>query len=837
MIKSRLNRGIARFWRRLLSDRRNQPIIFVVGFALVGASLLFLSRAATSDNINVNSDSGAQTGGYSSLSNAGAADGAAVRFGSQSWRAAGLEGGGYVNSIAYSPTDDPGNVNSLHVVVVTDVSGIFYSENGGDSWLPANNALGGNSTTRAASVAWHPTTAGLVFVLTGDGPAGSGSLLRSTDYGKNWSVVSSGVAGAGNQVPSNLGLPKPQPRNVGKLIGVDGVNNFIYVGTFDQGVRRASLNNLNSWTTVALAPGSGGATQYYIRSLVIDDQDPTVVYASTYNATNAGDGRIWRIKSANNSPVVEKLTASPVDTEDMLSLGGALFTVNAAAGTTGGVSRLGSARTAAVGASFSLITGPDYANRPCSNAANYPGSCTIWFSISGFQEGSNTTLWVGASNPPAANNVYKPFWRGTSTTGFASDSGTWMGFPTTKASVINDVSGPNNPARPWWKWAAGTWSIPSYEGTYDIGDIAVGRSSAHPVMVAGQVGIWRTTDNGGNWYPMVEGFLNLVNRELAVDPNNPSKVYQTNVDYRMFESDDNFRTARVSEPTGNSSSDGWSIFIDSSTNPSTVYLGLGDRDTNTGGELWRRDNTGAWSLIMIGTELGVDNGKRVTGVGVTKDTSNNVIIVAALQDGGLWRKQGSAAWTKLNIAAASDGRSPITNQSTLRAEINIRPGASTFFVYDRYSGLWRGDNYGTNWTRIFTSPSNTEAIGYAKLHPTDNNIVFVSDTNGVHKITNAATAGQNGATSTEIGGSIARPGAMTLGPKNKILVVERPSSTSPPALWQADYTQSTPTWSNLADDYFRSIAIKVITIAASNDGTIYAASNNNSTFSTFLLNP
>ena len=796
-------------------------------FAVAGVVYLVISKAAT-PSVTTEAESGSLSGAITTISDAGASAGSAIQFRSPSgWRSSALVGGGYVNSIAYSPTDDPTNISALHVVVVTDVSGIFYSENGGASWRPANSAATGGNHLRVASVRWHPTTPGLVFALVGDCTASSGGVAKSVDYGKSWAFVSTVPTGCGNQVTTASGLPKPQPRHIGRMMGIDATNGYLYVGTFDKGVMRASLNNLASWQTIALGPNTQGVSNFYIRSLTIDDQDPTVVYASTYDGTTStdGDGRVWRIRSANAvTPAIEKLTASPIDTEDVLSLAGSLYTASAGDGIEGGLHRLASARSAATDSAFRKISGPSYSLDSCSVAGAYPGNCTVWFSINGYVSGGTTTLWLGASNPPTIGSVYKPFWKGNSSTGFATDDGTWSAYPTAKSNVKNDIIGPSGS---WWKWNENTWAIPGYENTYDIGDIAVGGSASHPVFVAGQVGIWRSTNNGVDWEPSLDGFLNLVNREVVTDPNNPAKVYQTNVDYRMFESNDHMRNVAVSRPASGTSQDGWSIAVDSSTNPSTIYLGLGDRDTNAGGQVWKRDSGGVWTQI----DTGAFGGLRPTGLGVSRDASNNVVLIAAVQESGLWKKVGTGAWTQISIAATSNGRNIMKNQNTNRADVQTRTGSTAFYVYDRDSGLWRGDNYGTNWTRIYASPNTNESEGegYMRVHPTDPKIVFVSDENGVFRITNADTAATDNAAAIKINGTLANVGAMTLGPGNKLIFATQPASNARPRIYAGDYTQTTPTWTDLSDDYYRSFAIKVISIAASTDGTLYVSTNNNST--------
>ncbi len=810
-------------------SKKSKPVTFVAGFGLVAVAMLVITFAA-SWSVSIEPENASLTGCAKNIGNdSSASNGGYVKFGCDAttgWKQSALTGGGYVNGIAMSPTDDWANLDSLRGVVVTDVSGIFFTNNGGKSWIPANNAAVGGGDMRVASVQWHPTTPGLVFVLYGDCDPGSGGLMKSTDYGQHWAKVSSTpiVCGNGMGESDGYGMPARRPRVVGKLMGIDATNNFIYVGTFNKGIMRASLDNLNNWTTIALGEGTQGQGKFYIRGLTIDDKDPTVVYASTYDGTNTddGDGRIWRIKSANLIPSAEKLSASPIDTEDILSLEGNLYAVNAGSGIEGGVHRLGASRTASTSTAFKRIAGPNYTADSCADASQYANNCVIWFSVQGYVSNGKTTLWVGTSNTPLIGSAYKAFWKGSSTSAFASDDGTWTSSPAAKTNMKNDVVGSQGA---WWKYTTSTWAIPGYGYDYDIGDMAVGKDDSHAIFAAGEVGIWRSTNQGVDWEPAVDGFLNLVNREVVTDPNVAGKVYQTNVDYALFESDDYLSTVKSWTKPSGMNSRGWSIFIDGSTSPSTVYFGLGDRDTNTGGQIWKRDAAGAWSQI----DGGAMGGTRPIGVATAKDTSGNQVVVAVSQANGLWRRVGSGAFTKISLPTTATGKTFQAQAKSLRSDVQIAPGSSTFYVYDRQSGLWRGDNFGATWTNIYSSPTDTESTGYMRVHPSDPKVVFISDTNGVYRITNADTAGSNAASAQKISGSLTNTGAMTLGPNNQLYFVTRPTSSSRARIYQGDFGQTSPAWADISDDYFQSWAVKVITIAASKDGRLYASSGNNST--------
>jgi hypothetical protein len=806
-------------------NKKSRFILFVVIFGLVGLTYLIITLAAPF------SDSEAErlvlSGNVKVISDSNASGGSGIVFGvsGRTWRGSAMVGGGFVNMISYSPTDDASKVDSLHVVVVTDVSGIFYSENGGTTWIPANNAAGtGGSDLRVASIQWHPTTPGLVFALFGDCSPGSGGMMKSTNYGKSWTKVSNTPTVCGNQAGkygvSNGGS---QPRTVGRLMGLDTTNGYIYVGTFSQGVMRASLNDLSNWQTVGLGPNTQGQGKFYIRGLTVDDKDPSVVYVATHdgNETDDGDGRIWRIRNANTSPIVEKLPISPINSEELLSLDGNLYSVNAAPGVQGGVSRLATSRTVSTTSAFKSISGLDH-SKSCATLA-YPGSCTVWFSIDGYVNNGVTTLWVGASHAGKIGETYRPVWKGVSSSGFGSDDGSWNSFPVTKANIKNDILGP---LVGWWR-LPNNWATPGLDPSYDVGSIDAGNKDSDPKFLAGQTAPWRSVNGGQDWYPSLDGFLNLVNREVMVDPNNPSKIYNTNVDYRMFESNDNLKTVNtIGKPSG-MEQDGWSLALDGTTNPTTVYLGLGDRDANILGQVWRRDSAGVWTRI----DNSAFGGLRPTSLAVTRDTNNQPVVIAGVQESGLWRKVGDGAWTKLTISSPATGKNIMMSQGSNRADMRVAADNKTFYLYDRATGVWRGDDYGTSWTRIYASPSSTnaETVGYLRTHPSDTKILFISDTNGVHRITDANTATKDSAAVTKISGTITNTGAMTLGANNKLIFVTKPTTSSRPKMYEGDYTQASPTWAEISDSYFESYAIRVITIAASPNGALFVSTNNNAT--------
>jgi hypothetical protein len=80
-------------------------------------------------------------------------------------------------------------------------------------------------------------------------------------------------------------------------------------------------------------------------------------------------------------------------------------------------------------------------------------------------------------------------------------------------------------------------------------------------------------------------------------------------------------------------------------------------------------------------------------------------------------------------------------------EFAWRPGWKKVYVYDRSSGLWRSNDFGLTWTKLYSSPdTGTNKQGFVAGHPTNSDIVYLSTSAGLSVIANAGTAGAGGAT-------------------------------------------------------------------------------------------
>jgi hypothetical protein len=153
-------------------------------------------------------------------------------------------------------------------------------------------------------------------------------------------------------------------------------------------------------------------------------------------------------------------------------------------------------------------------------------------------------------------------------------------------------------------------------------------------------------------------------------------------------------------PNGATSpNDVFSMAIDSSTNPSTVYAGTGCRDTNTCGDVQYQvlpanssKALGNWTTTGLFTAAG---GKKALGLGLGKDSNGQTILVAMVLLSGVWRRQGNSTWT-LVLPNSINCSSPI-NQNV---QVVWPKGSKNVYFYDCLTGIYRSTDYGLTWSLL-----------------------------------------------------------------------------------------------------------------------------------------
>jgi hypothetical protein len=733
------------------------------------------------------------------------------------WRAGDAFGGGYTNDVRFHPTDPN------RVLLATDIAGVHLSVDGGTTWLPR----GRGAADHIASVAWHPTRPTLAYALAGEGSPGTGGVMVSTDAGVSWTMAS--TTPTGHSQPPSDGLPSPHPRSTGQLLVVDASGGSLYAGTYKQGLMRAALGadgRPGAWTTVALAPAGG--KPYFIRGIALDDVDPSVVYVATYgSSSSSGTGKVYRVSGVNSAaPATEELVGGPRQAEELRTLDGHLYAAaNDSAGAGVGAFRLADARSA------------DHATAWRRIAAGPSVTSVKYYGLEIYKRGATTTLWVTSHKAwrPDTTTAYKFLWRGTSTDGFATD-GSWAALPRDNGDTPNDIAGPNNPPKPYWG-ANPDYGWPGVDPGYTASGISVSPADPDRLIVASQVSPWRTADNGGTWYPVPTGIDILVQSRVVTDPSEPATVALGSVDFRGFTSNDGLRTGRYiglalrQSGLPGAAGEGWSVAFDQAApGPNRpVYYGTGDRGSNTLGEVWVDTDpstpTTGWTKLMSQADSG---GKRPIGLAVVRDPAapDVPVTLAVLQNGQMLRKIGfdpETAWLP-----ASNFVSPMTSNTWPQAvEFAWKPGMTKIYVYDRTSGLWRSDDYGFSWTRLYASPERVQnKQGFIAVDPLNENVVYLSTSAGLSVITDAGTAGADAATLTPILVPGGPAGPLAVGNDGRIYIATQPGGGNAAQIWGSRITPAggiALAWKDLRGDLWNNAINDTRELAVGGNGALYVS--------------
>ena len=692
--------------------------------------------------------------------------GAEVSGGTPSFSPSGIDGGGFQNVVAVDPA------GSGLLLAGGDVSGFHRSLDWGRSWTTANRGVAALAQLRIASIVFSPQTPGKVYAGTGNDGAGGG-LLVSSDNGLNWELRSTAPQFSGGNT-SVASLPRPHPRSTGNLLAIDATAGLLYAATFKDGVMR-SADDGRTWTSI-------GLSGTYLRSLALDPSNPEFLYAASY-----GSG-VYRTTTASSDGGFAPLPDSPATAEELLAQGSELY---AAAGPDGVF------RSSDRGGTWAQLA-------PAALRTDGP----VWTTIAGRADGVANVLFAGADNPTRTPDGWHSVMRST-------DSGqTWL--PVTQAIRIStSVGGPGG--EQWWHASEHRTAMLG-GASYTPAQISIDPTNPDRVFVAGRAGIWGTQDSASNWYPMTSGLGVTINRSVIADPNTPGRVYVANTDYLMLASTDGLARVTHARPPTARGTVGYSLALETSTTPSAVYLASGDRELNADGEIHSNPDPVAGGTWVDEGLAAVTGGKRPLAVAV-QNVEGRPVIVAAVEEGGVWRKQYDL-WTK------SDGLAMSGIQRTKAASLSWTPGSPDVFLYDRETGVWRSNDEGRTWAMIWGMPSRGEGTGYVVADPTSPGRLYVSvGGTGLYVLTSATTGTVGtGITPTKLG-SFSRPGAISVGRDGRLYAAEVGGQGAGAALSISN--DNGLTWTDAADDYYHRSALFPLAMAVGPERNIYLSLNGN----------
>lgn len=690
--------------------------------------------------------------------------------GPMAFSASGMHGAGFQNVVAVDPR------GTGLVLAGADVSGIHRSTDWGKTFTTANTGMTSSNHLRITTLEFSPTVPGKIYAGVGYKGKGGG-LLVSTDEGRSWTLRSPVPIFNGDNNDAGGVLPATHPRSTGNLLAFDPAAGLIFAATFDKGVMR-SADDGRTWTTLGLAGK-------YLRSLAIDPADPDVLYASTY-----GDG-VYKTTTGRTTGTFSKLAAAPTHVEELLVLDGKVY---AAAGKAGVHSSADAGATwRQLGAGTVRTDGP------------------TWISIDGYRDpvtGKHVVV-VGADKATRT-----PTGMSDSLLRTADGGLTWTSLTADASRIHDEVGGPGG--EPWWLLQRQS-SMALGRGAYTAAHVVISESTPSRIFVAGRSGIWATPDAGGNWYPMVRGLQVTINRAVVADPNVPGRVYVANTDWILLHSSDGMKTVAQNRPPSGAAA--FDLALDTATSPSTLYVATGARDTNSDGEIYSNANpAGGGTWVNEGLRAAV-GGKRAVGLAVRR-VGGSPVTIAAVAGGGVWRKAGGA-WTQVSTAAMG-----ADSEDSKAASLSWVPDSSVVYLYDPTSGVWRSNDDGRTWTRIWDRRSGGWMTGYVAADPTDPSRVYVSvGSDGVYLIEGADKAVVGAGLTPVKVGDVAAPGPIAVDQRGALYVAAQQARGDAAQLRVS--ADRGATWTTVSDGAYRATAAYPFSVAVGPEGNVYLSLNGN----------
>jgi autotransporter-associated beta strand protein len=302
-----------------------------------------------------------------------------------------------------------------------------------------------------------------------------------------------------------------------------------------------------------------------------------------------------------------------------------------------------------------------------------------------------------------------------------------------------------------------------------------------------------------------------------------------NTDWTMVQSTDRLQTVQRNKPSG-ADSVGFYAAFDANTpagQPSKLYLATANRDSNIGGEVFLYDpSTTNWTNLNLGPLV---SDKRPIALAVGHHAADgSTVVLAAVQESGVWRKQGSAGWVQVLPTTAPGG--PLSSSSNNTDGMTWVSNSKVAYLADS-AGLWRTNDEGNSgsWLEIWD-----HTAWQAAANPNDPSVLYVLTGSGVSALSGIAdgdTVENKGITLTTVLAGSANPAAIAVGATQSggmaLYVACEPDSSNPLAkLFMYPINGTTlGTAVDIANDYYRATALTVNQIAVGAEGSLYAAGN------------
>ena len=416
---------------------------------------------------------------------------------------------------------------------------------------------------------------------------------------------------------------------------------------------------------------------------------------------------------SSGAPTVQAVPGAPVIVQELAGLGD------------------GDVWGAAYDTGVGVITASGWATKLVSGGERY-------MSIDGYVSGGVDTVIAGSDNsqPVSGQPGLHAVLHET-----ANSGATWTSLPQSNAQV-SKLLGPQEST--WWHASY----APALLGSQTMVPSSIAlehERGGDDLWVAGYGGNWRLLGAEGQsiFYPSDDGLGSTVNHQIALDPTTSGqsrsgqRVYLGDTDWGMFSSADGFSTQQgISDDQFiGGGTDAYDTVVDGAVSPPVVYAGVGNRDSNTQGDVMSAaaPATASTSFQSLGLATATGGG-RPLALGVV-DTGGTPTVIVAVEASGLWTRVGSGAWTRDTSLFATD-EPPVAAIAT-----GSGAQAGTVYAYDRTIGVYRSLDAGApgSWTLIWKHAS-LAAVPFLMVDGADPTRLWVSAVGGLYRLDGAASS-------------------------------------------------------------------------------------------------